>query len=251
MQHPYQPTSQFPHLAALCFAFGLMACATATENRDAGPAEAAPEGEEQSAEASAKTPAEAATTPATPALAFDAAAFSPSTPPLSEDAIALARAAEESNVIMEKWGQESPSQREVERMSFLHQRILELWETSQGITASLTISNPGDAPLSFSLGGDAGVLILEVEGPDAVPVRWPGPTTMEFRIGEIVTLNAGESRTVDAADLRHGQRQLERWLLAQPGEYTLRARLRTIPAGDPTGQPIETNWAETTLTLPE
>ncbi len=251
MRHPNQPPSQLPRLTALCLSLGLMACATATENGEADPAEAASEGAEQAAENSAETTAELATTPATPVLAFETAAFSPSKPPLSADAIALARAAEESNAIMEKWSEESPAQREVERMRLLHERILELWETSQGITASLTITNPGDLPISFSLGGDAGILLLEVDGPDAVPVRWPGPVTMEFRIGEIVTLNAGESLTLDANDLRHGQRQLERWLLAQPGEYTLRARLRTIPAGDPSGQPIETNWAETTLTLPE
>lgn len=95
------------------------------------------------------------------------------------------------------------------------------------IALELVIKNSGDDDQALLWGGDSTRLEMALEGPVAVNLPYNGMMTMEFRMGKRMTIKAGETLTLRLKGLRYGQRDMSRWLIGAPGEYTLRVTLHS------------------------
>ena len=91
----------------------------------------------------------------------------------------------------------------------------------QGIKITLRFTNPTDEPITFKYGPDVSANTLKVEGPGAIDFPYPGMMTMEFRQPPSITLEPGKSKEFPIAELAYGQRDMSRWLVSEPGAYTV------------------------------
>jgi hypothetical protein len=88
----------------------------------------------------------------------------------------------------------------------------------------LELRNPGRNAIPLKIGGDDGSLTLALEGHGAVSVTTTFQFTTEYRSGQPVTLQPGESYLLDIKSLTYGFRGVaNRAYWTKPGEYTLTA----------------------------
>ncbi|MCF7675758.1 MAG: hypothetical protein K9N23_22535 [Akkermansiaceae bacterium] len=50
----------------------------------------------------------------------------------------------------------------------------------------------------------------------------------DYRLGRSVSIAPGGSRDLVIADLKHGHREMNRWLITHPGEYEIRLILSAL-----------------------
>ena len=98
----------------------------------------------------------------------------------------------------------------------------------QGLKLELELKNTGSADVPFVADSDKHPSVqITVTGPDAVKLPFTGAMTEEFRMGRLMTLEGGKTLSFPIAELKHGKRNLSRWLIAQPGEYVITATYRS------------------------
>lgn len=114
---------------------------------------------------------------------------------------------------------------------------------AQGISLKLRITNTSQEPIDLLYGPDTSTNFLTLEGPDAINLPYDGAMTLDFRQPKATTIKAGQSKDFPIEELRYGQRDMSRWLIGQPGVYTIALRL----VGRLNGEKFELNTEKVTL----
>lgn len=102
----------------------------------------------------------------------------------------------------------------------------------QGIVLTYRISNPTDRDVTLEHGGDATTNLLKLTGPGARNLPFTGMMTMEFRMGQALTIRAGEHKKFTIPELAYGKRDLSRWVITKPGDYEVTLIHRTRSGGE-------------------
>ena len=104
------------------------------------------------------------------------------------------------------------------------------------LPGKLVLTNTGKKPVTINRGGDATYIEIKLEGPGAVSVRPAMMMTMEFRLGEDVTIKPGGKLELPIGRLQAGTRGLGTWhYWTEPGRYTVQVSYRTpMSFGDTT-----------------
>ena len=89
----------------------------------------------------------------------------------------------------------------------------------EGITLRYRITNTGKQAIEIRHGGDESTNSLSIQGPGAINIPYRGPMTLDYRIGEKVTISAGESKEFEIRGLAHGIRNMSRWSITKAGDY--------------------------------
>ncbi len=90
---------------------------------------------------------------------------------------------------------------------------------SVDITLRYRITNTGKKEIVIKHGGDESTNSLKITGPGATDVPYRGPMTADYRMGNPVTLGAGESKEFEIKGLKHGTRDMSYWSITKAGEY--------------------------------
>jgi hypothetical protein len=106
----------------------------------------------------------------------------------------------------------------------------------QGVRLKMRFTNTGNHPLSFFYGPDTSCLLLTVRGKGTLHLPYCGGMTLEFRVGQPVTLAPGGSREFVISELKCGKRDLDRWLITRPGDYQISAIFSTRAMAVKTGE---------------
>jgi hypothetical protein len=118
----------------------------------------------------------------------------------------------------------------------LEQQLEPYRKLKQGVKLRMRLTNTGKEPVTFQYGPDLGRNTLKVKGRGALEVTSSGPMSADLRFGQPVSIAPGGSTEFVIAELRHGSRDLDRWLITQPGEYEIRVIFSTVLKVD-TGAP--------------
>jgi hypothetical protein len=92
----------------------------------------------------------------------------------------------------------------------------------------MRLTNTGKDPVTLRYGPDLGRNVLQVRGRGALEVPYNGPVSADLRFGQPVSIVPGGSKEFVIAELRHGSRDLDRWLLTRPGKYEIRVVFSTV-----------------------
>lgn len=117
----------------------------------------------------------------------------------------------------------------------------------QKVQVMLVLTNHGEEDQTVLWKSDAMRLTLKLTGPGAVHMPFRGAVTEEFRMGLPTVIKAGATHPFKAGGLRHGYRQLDRWLITAPGTYTVEASLRTPSSMQGGGEEIKLHAKAVTL----
>jgi hypothetical protein len=94
---------------------------------------------------------------------------------------------------------------------------------------TLRITNHSESAQTFPIGGDESQLDMKLEGPGAVTIDNLVAMTMEYRMGNPVTLAPGKTYDIPVTRLAFGTRGIARLAyLTEAGDYTLAVTLVTI-----------------------
>ena len=108
-----------------------------------------------------------------------------------------------------------------------HIRVLGCQESGklkQGIDLELILRNTGKSDVTFQHGGEHSNADIVVTGPGAVNLPFRGAVhkrLMPYMMGKSVTIEAGASHTIVLKELRYGKYEFSRWLIGEPGDYTV------------------------------
>jgi hypothetical protein len=94
------------------------------------------------------------------------------------------------------------------------------------VDLTFRITNTTAKDVTITAGGDDSQMDLKLEGPGAVTADNNVPMTMEFRIGNPVTIAAGKTADVKITSLAFGMRGISKYAYwTEPGNYTITATL--------------------------
>ena len=88
-----------------------------------------------------------------------------------------------------------------------------------GITLRYRITNSGKQAVEIRHGGDESTHSLSIQGPGAINIPYRGPMTLEYRVGEKVTIGPGERKEFEIKGLAYGARNMSRWRITKAGDY--------------------------------
>jgi hypothetical protein len=118
----------------------------------------------------------------------------------------------------------------------MYKRELELAplrKLKQGVKLRMRLTNTGKNPLTIRYGPDTSCVVLTVRGRGALNLPYGGLMAADLWIGRPVTLAPAGSKEFVITELRHGSRDLDRWLITRPGDYEISVRFSTMGiAGD-------------------
>jgi hypothetical protein len=94
------------------------------------------------------------------------------------------------------------------------------------VDLTLRLTNTTANAVTISVGGDDSQITLALDGPGAITADNNVPMTMEFRIGNPLTLAAGKSADIKISSLAFGMRGISKYAYwTEPGDYTITATL--------------------------
>lgn len=103
-----------------------------------------------------------------------------------------------------------------------------LRDLEQGITLKVRFTNHLDEDLTLFFGPDKSRNFLFVEGPGAADCQGVAlKQTLEMRHPGSHRLKPGESQEFPIKELRYGDRDQDRWLITEPGNYSVTLRFIT------------------------
>jgi hypothetical protein len=118
----------------------------------------------------------------------------------------------------------------------LEQELQPYRKLEQGVKLRMRITNTGKDPVTLRYGPDLARNTLKIRGRGALEVTYSGPVSADFRFGQPVSIAPGGSTEFVVAELRHGSRDLDRWLITRPGEYEIRVIFSTVLKVDTGGR---------------
>ena len=116
----------------------------------------------------------------------------------------------------------------------------------------LRFTNTGDKPVEIFVKGDVNLLTLELNGPGVVILAPPRAMTLEFRLAQPVTIEAGKSFELPVGKLADGFRGVTRSLyFTAPGEYELKASYQLADSEEKKGTLLKTDAVRFTVAEPK
>ncbi|MCX6879896.1 MAG: hypothetical protein NTW21_39740 [Verrucomicrobia bacterium] len=103
----------------------------------------------------------------------------------------------------------------------LEREIAPYRKLKQGVKLRMKLTNTGTEPVLILYGQDSSTNRLTVRGPGAVDLAYGGAMPADLRLGRPVAIAPGGSREFVIAELKHGERDLDRWLITRPGDYQI------------------------------
>ncbi len=141
------------------------------------------------------------------------------------DAVAaVAKAAEEREELMKISAKRKLGAEEWDKFERLEATIEEGRALEQGVSLKLRFKNTGDKPVIIRYGSDSSTNFLTVEGPGALDLPFLGGMTADYREAPQTRIEAGRTREFPIEGLRYGARDMSRWLIGEPGTYTVSLR---------------------------
>ena len=83
------------------------------------------------------------------------------------------------------------------------------------------ITNTGKKAVEIRHGGDESTNSLSIQGPGAIDIPYLGPVTLDYRMGEKVTISPGGRKEFEIKGLAYGGRNMSRWSITKAGDYTV------------------------------
>jgi surface-anchored protein len=140
---------------------------------------------------------------------------------------AVARADKARKALQKSWGKEKPTKTDFKELRRLETTVEHGRTAKQGVNLTLKLTNTSDKVITFNYGADTSTNSIALSGPGAVNLAFNGPMTLDYRQGKKTTLAPGESAGFVISELRYGKRDSSRWLITEPGTYTVNVTFTT------------------------